>query len=281
MPTLPIDPQPSTSSEIPDDYAPVSQTTLKYKVMKANSDGTVDVTQTTVQEDVFENPANVSIASTVRTVTAETHTEQPDYVFIPKFKQCTREQDTTRCDLCEQYSDHGGCKARNQGGCPLNCCRQYMDNPDYTRKITPENSGDETSLEIEDDDYHSTDEITTDDDDDEELDEIEEQHNDDFYKSSDTHNNPSPAQTEEEANQEEEEFLLARQKFKQSFPLDVSDDISPNAISTADEEDERSDTPRVNNDVLKLSLETETPNEQDMEVDTKKRVDTPNLFLAC
>ena len=136
---------------------------------------------------MFEDPANISGASTVRTITTETHVEYPDddkdYGEIPEFKECTRENDFSyektelpyQCDLCGTFTDHGGCSAQNKGGCPNNCCRPYLEyDPDYTRDMTPEPSDEERILEVEEDNYQSSEHNTSDDEMDQETDNDEE-----------------------------------------------------------------------------------------------------------
>ena len=141
-----------------------------------------------------------------------------------------------------------------------------MYNPDYTREITPAHSETETSMEVKDDDYHLTDNVGA---------------ADDFYHSSDDSGSsgilpsniiPSPELTREEAAREEAEYLLARAEYKGAFPSDLEDDISPNATSMADEEDKRSNTPGVSDEVLKLNLEENAPNDPYMDLDDEVQI---------
>ena len=49
--------------------------------------------------------------------------------------------------------------------------------------------------------------------------------------------------------------------------MDISDDMSPNATSTGDEQEQRLHTPGVSDEVHKMSLVEEAANEQRMEID--------------
>ena len=102
----------------------------EYKFSQPSSDGTtIDVTHVTATEQVYEDPANSSIASTVRTLNKEEYVElvesdseeeeTDNQGNIPRFTECTRERDVSMekhtepfaCDLCSSSTDHGGCKA--------------------------------------------------------------------------------------------------------------------------------------------------------------------------
>ena len=65
----------------------------------------------------------------------------------------------------------------------------------------------------------------------------------------DYHSNDSPLVTREEA-----DMYLTGSESRRIFQLDPKDDISPNATSNADEEDKRSNTPGMSDDVSKLIL---------------------------
>ena len=49
--------------------------------------------------------------------------------------------------------------------------------------------------------------------------------------------------------------------------MDISDDMSPNATSTGDEQEQRQPTPGVSDEVHKMSIAEEAINEQSMEID--------------
>ena len=66
---MPIDIDLSTAT-------PTRTTVKEYKFAQPNSDGTtIDVTHVTATEHVYEDPANISIASTVRTLSKEEYVE--------------------------------------------------------------------------------------------------------------------------------------------------------------------------------------------------------------
>ena len=103
--TIEEKPLPTTSK------LPKNQTILKHIVKTARTDGKVNVTETTVREDVYDNPANTSRSSTIKSVNTEHYTEEPDYGLIPKFHNCSRKNDesfasNTPCDYCGTYTNH-------------------------------------------------------------------------------------------------------------------------------------------------------------------------------
>ena len=53
--------------------------------------------------------------------------------------------------------------------------------------------------------------------------------------------------------------------------MDISDDMSPNATSTGDEQEQRLPTPGVSDEVHKMSIVEEATNEQRMEIDEEER----------
>ena len=185
------------------------------------------------------------------------------------------------CETCRADTDHGGCEARDSAaGCPLNCCRKHMTDYDYTRDITTEYSDeDKDSIfdAMDDEVYQSSQSLAGREED--ELDRFEQGKSKEelaeiYGNSSDEeHNRAGPSgrtMTERHGNEDEEEYITGHQ-FRQHSTMDVSDDMSPNATSTGDEQEQGLVTPGVSNEVHKMSIVEEAANKQRMEIDEKKK----------
>ena len=186
----------------------------------------------------------------VKSEEEEKETENNEY--IPRFIECTREHDVSfekltppfACDLCGSSTNHGGCKARNQGGCEMNCCRKYLEyDPDYTRQLTPDNTRDEDEEER----YYS-DEMTTEEDEDEGMEE-EEEEDDDMSEEEEREDD----NTDESLDPEDDELDSEGQRTLGLPPTDTEQSS----------ENERAATPGVSKEVGKLSLDDDQLDEQE------------------
>ena len=254
--TLPLDIDLSTAT-------PTRTTVKEYKFSQPNYDGTsIDVTHVTATEQFYEDP-NSSVASTIRTLSradyvemVESEEEEKEQTTTeePRFIECTREHEVsfettpkTFCDLCGTTTDHGGCKARNLGGCDMNCCRKYLEyDPDYTRQLTPDNTRDDDEEE-----HYYSDEIPTEEDEDEDMDENE----------------------EEDYDMEEENTTESSDHGSYDVDSDGHRTLGlPPTETERSSENERAATPGVSKEVGKLSLDDVQPNEQETEEEEEVQI---------
>jgi len=82
---------------------------------------------------------------------------------------------------------------------------------------------------------------------------------------------PSNTTKDRQRVEEEEEKFIAGQQYRQNVTLDVSDDMSPNATSTGDEQERGRNTPGVSDEVHRMSIVEEATEEQRMEIEEEER----------
>ena len=155
---------------------------------------------------------------------------------------------------------------------------------DYTRDITTDCSDDDDDsiYDVDDDNeiYQSTQSLADSNYEEDEIDRFEKGKTREELKeiygttsSDEEKSNAGPSNTTKDRQrvEEEEEKFIAGQQYRQNVTLDVSDDMSPNATSTGDEQERGRNTPGVSDEVHKMSIVEEANEEQQMEIEEEEK----------